>query len=150
MLIMLIKTNGPQLSSCKAEAAQIRWPFLSSPLNYRNTQMSAISSLVCSNIFRNGFFQCLSSISSTITPLQLKTRSRSLVVLSNEDELVPTYSTRRRALNVSILTVLLSIPFSSFAIAIGEVLELERYTDSAEGFTLLKPSSWSKVRFALN
>ncbi|XP_004236825.2 psbP domain-containing protein 2, chloroplastic [Solanum lycopersicum] len=107
--------------------------------------MSAISSLVCSNIFRNGFFQCLSSISSTITPLQLKTRSRSLVVLSNEDELVPTYSTRRRALNVSILTVLLSIPFSSFAIAIGEVLELERYTDSAEGFTLLKPSSWSKV-----
>ncbi|XP_015071714.1 psbP domain-containing protein 2, chloroplastic [Solanum pennellii] len=101
--------------------------------------MSAISSVVCSNLFRNGFFQCLPSI-SIITPLQLKTRNRSL----NEDELVPTYSTRR-ALNVSILTVLLSIPFSSFAIAIGEVLELERYTDSAEGFTLLKPSSWSKV-----
>lgn len=51
----------------------------------------------------------------------------------------------RRALNVSILTVLVSIPFSSFAVAIDEVLDLERYTDSAEGFTLLRPSSWIKV-----
>ncbi|XP_049354130.1 psbP domain-containing protein 2, chloroplastic [Solanum verrucosum] len=103
--------------------------------------MSAICSVACSNPLQNGFFQGLPSISIN-TPLQLKTRNRSLILSSNE--LVPTYSTRR-ALNVSILTVLLSIPFSSSAIAIGEVLELERYTDSVEGFTLLKPSSWSKV-----
>ncbi|KAG5608829.1 hypothetical protein H5410_020110 [Solanum commersonii] len=103
--------------------------------------MSAICSVACSNPLQIGLFQGLPSISIN-TPLQLKTRNRSLILSSNE--LVPTYSTRR-ALNVSILTVLLSIPFSSSAIAIGEVLELERYTDSAEGFTLLKPSSWSKV-----
>lgn len=103
--------------------------------------MSAICLVACSNPLQNGFFQSLPSISIS-TPLQLKTRNRSLILSSNE--LVPTYSTRR-ALNVSILTVLLSIPFSSSAIAIGEVLELERYTDSVEGFTLLKPSSWSKV-----
>ncbi|XP_049390586.1 psbP domain-containing protein 2, chloroplastic [Solanum stenotomum] len=103
--------------------------------------MSTISSVSCSSPLQNGFSQRLTSISIN-TPLQLKTRNRSLILSSNE--LVPTYSTRR-ALNVSILTVLLSIPFSSSAIAIGEVLELERYTDSVEGFTLLKPSSWSKV-----
>ncbi|CAN4106971.1 unnamed protein product [Withania somnifera] len=34
--------------------------------------------------------------------------------------------------------------FLNFSVAVGEVLELERYTDSIEGFTLLRPSSWIK------
>ncbi|KAK4720722.1 hypothetical protein R3W88_010955 [Solanum pinnatisectum] len=106
--------------------------------------MFAISSLGCSNPFQNGFFECLPTIHIT-TPLYTKTRKLSLIEMKKSmEELVPTYSSRR-AVNVSILTVLMSIPLPSFAVAIGEVLELERYTDSAEGFTLLKPSTWSKV-----
>jgi hypothetical protein len=31
-------------------------------------------------------------------------------------------------------------------IGVPEGLELERYTDQEQGFTLLKPSSWPKVR----
>lgn len=58
----------------------------------------------------------------------------------------------RRTLNVSTLGFLLSFsdqPFSrlllfSNAMA-SQVLELNRYTDSSEGFTLLIPSSWTKV-----
>jgi hypothetical protein len=33
---------------------------------------------------------------------------------------------------------------------ISEGLELERYTDQEQGFTLLKPTSWPKVRTNLN
>ena len=32
----------------------------------------------------------------------------------------------------------------------SEGLELERYTDQEQGFTLLKPTSWPKVRVNLN
>ncbi|KAK4416631.1 PsbP domain-containing protein 2, chloroplastic [Sesamum alatum] len=57
----------------------------------------------------------------------------------------------RRIFNLSIVGFLLSIdePFTRFlffskALA-SQVLELDRYTDSKEGFTLLVPSSWIKV-----
>ncbi|KAL0343230.1 UNVERIFIED_CONTAM: PsbP domain-containing protein 2, chloroplastic [Sesamum angustifolium] len=56
----------------------------------------------------------------------------------------------RRIFNLSIVGLLLSIdePFTKFlffskALA-SQVLELDRYTDSKEGFTLLVPSSWIK------
>lgn len=117
--------------------------------------MSTLSS-VTRSIAYNGFFQNL-IMTMPITPPQIIKRKRSLTVSSlsiphnNETnksmaEMVPIVS-NRRVLNLSILTFLLWDPFSSFAVAIGgEVLELERYTDSAEGFTLLRPSSWIKVR----
>ncbi|MCD7450039.1 PsbP domain-containing protein 2, chloroplastic [Datura stramonium] len=115
--------------------------------------MSTFSSVACSNALQNGFFQSLRTI--PITPLQMKRRKRTLTVSSisthyrNEvkksmEKLVPIVSSRR-VLNVSILMALLWNSFSSFAMAMGEMLELERYTDSAEGFTLLRPSSWIKV-----
>ncbi|XP_019265531.1 PREDICTED: psbP domain-containing protein 2, chloroplastic isoform X1 [Nicotiana attenuata] len=116
--------------------------------------MSAFSS-VARSIAYNGFFLNL-IIPMPITPPQIIKRKRGLTVASfstphsNEtnksmEEMVPIVS-RRRVLNLSILTVLLWDRFSSFALAIdGEVLELERYTDSAQGFTLLRPSSWIKV-----
>ncbi|XP_038900373.1 psbP domain-containing protein 2, chloroplastic isoform X2 [Benincasa hispida] len=52
----------------------------------------------------------------------------------------------RRALNVSVI----SLFFYGFspnicAAVFAEDLELERYSDSKEGFTLLRPSSWVKV-----
>ncbi|XP_055801241.1 psbP domain-containing protein 2, chloroplastic [Solanum dulcamara] len=102
--------------------------------------MSIFTSIASSNPLQNAFFQSLPTVH-----ISTKRRKRPLIEMKKSmDELVPIYSTRR-AFNVSILTVILSIPFSSFAMAIDEVLELERYTDSAQGFTLLKPSSWIKV-----
>ncbi|KAL0332609.1 UNVERIFIED_CONTAM: PsbP domain-containing protein 2, chloroplastic [Sesamum calycinum] len=60
-------------------------------------------------------------------------------------------SVDRRIFNLSIVGLLLSIdePFTKFlffskALA-SQVLELDRYIDSKEGFTLLVPSSWIKV-----
>ncbi|XP_016452240.1 psbP domain-containing protein 2, chloroplastic-like isoform X2 [Nicotiana tabacum] len=115
--------------------------------------MSTLSS-VTRSIAYNGFFQNL-IMTMPITPPQIIKRKRSLTVSSlsiphnNETnksmaEMVPIVS-NRRVLNLSILTVLLWDPFSTFSVAIGgEVLELERYTDSTEGFTLLRPSSWIK------
>lgn len=45
-------------------------------------------------------------------------------------------------MNVSIFTTALLCVDS---MAMSEVWELERYTDSTQGFTLLRPSSWIKV-----
>ncbi|KAK4371328.1 hypothetical protein RND71_010803 [Anisodus tanguticus] len=101
--------------------------------------MSTFSSIACSNGHYNGFLQTLTTI--PITPPK---RKRTLTVSSDERKQFMKQSSRR-VLNVSILTVLLWDSFSSFAKAIGEVLELQRYTDSVEGFTLLRPSSWIKV-----
>ncbi|CAN1316899.1 PsbP domain-containing protein 2, chloroplastic [Linum perenne] len=56
----------------------------------------------------------------------------------------------RRKLNLSLfgLTVILNGPWSvssKTAISAEEELKLERYTDYEEGFTLLRPASYSKV-----
>ncbi|CAN4106970.1 unnamed protein product [Withania somnifera] len=108
--------------------------------------MSAFSSVASSNPLQNGFFQSLNILPSAL-PLQMKMRKRHLTVSSSNemkksmDELVPS----RRVVNVSILMALLWDSFLNFSVAVGEVLELERYTDSIEGFTLLRPSSWIKV-----
>ncbi|KAI3451615.1 hypothetical protein Pfo_008280 [Paulownia fortunei] len=57
----------------------------------------------------------------------------------------------KRILNLSILGILFSLdqPLSRFLVfskaLASQMLELDRYTDSKEGFTLLVPSSWIKV-----
>ncbi|KAK9291465.1 hypothetical protein L1049_019413 [Liquidambar formosana] len=53
----------------------------------------------------------------------------------------------KRKLNLSIVAVMLyaSLPQNTHKAMSEEQQELERYTDSKEGFTLLKPSSWVKV-----
>ncbi|KAF8404055.1 hypothetical protein HHK36_008932 [Tetracentron sinense] len=51
----------------------------------------------------------------------------------------------KRTLNLSIVALLLSAPSTTISIAIAQEQELERYTDTKQGFTLLKPSSWIKV-----
>ncbi|CAH9116857.1 unnamed protein product [Cuscuta epithymum] len=61
------------------------------------------------------------------------------------NQLPPIVLSRRRLLARTILSASL-LPNSSGAIEGGrEVLELERYTDPKDGFTLLRPSSWIKV-----
>lgn len=56
----------------------------------------------------------------------------------------------KRNLNIN-LTLLLTtflwdiLPNTHHAFLLAEELELQRYTDSKEGFTLLRPSSWTKV-----
>ncbi|CAH9110839.1 unnamed protein product [Cuscuta europaea] len=61
-------------------------------------------------------------------------------------ELAPIVLSRRRLLARTILSASL-LPSCSEAIEGGgrEALELERYTDPKDGFTLLRPSSWIKV-----
>lgn len=62
----------------------------------------------------------------------------------NERETLP-IATRRRAISLSILGFLFSRFLCSSDALASEDLELDRYTDSKEGFTLLVPSSWNKV-----
>ncbi|KAJ0040079.1 psbP domain-containing protein 2, chloroplastic-like [Pistacia vera] len=49
----------------------------------------------------------------------------------------------KRELNLSLVTLLLNGFYADVSKA--EEMELERYTDSTEGFTFLRPSSWIKV-----
>ncbi|KAK1552763.1 hypothetical protein Q3G72_023115 [Acer saccharum] len=53
----------------------------------------------------------------------------------------------KRELNISGIVLLLNglCPEISKALSNEEKMELERYTDSKEGFTVLRPSSWIKV-----
>uniref|UniRef100_A0A5B6ZHN2 PsbP C-terminal domain-containing protein n=1 Tax=Davidia involucrata TaxID=16924 RepID=A0A5B6ZHN2_DAVIN len=57
----------------------------------------------------------------------------------------PSICLSKRKLNHSIVAIVLSATLPSISEAKAEELELERYTDSKEGFTLLRPSSWIKV-----
>ncbi|KAE9608673.1 putative PsbP family protein [Lupinus albus] len=53
---------------------------------------------------------------------------------------------RRRSITIFLTTFLWDIlPNTRRALLLAEELELDRYTDSKEGFTLLIPSSWTKV-----
>ncbi|XP_021734615.1 psbP domain-containing protein 2, chloroplastic-like [Chenopodium quinoa] len=90
--------------------------------------------------------------SKTLKTLQpLKThlpKTSNSIILSPHSSII----TKRRTLNLSIFALILSssLPFTipnAIAEDIQEKseLELERYTDSKEGFTLLKPSSYIKV-----
>ncbi|XP_022148982.1 psbP domain-containing protein 2, chloroplastic isoform X4 [Momordica charantia] len=55
----------------------------------------------------------------------------------------------RRTLNLSVISLLLyGFSPNICAAVFADDLELERYTDSKEGFTLLRPSSWVKVEKA--
>ncbi|KAA8531154.1 hypothetical protein F0562_005932 [Nyssa sinensis] len=68
--------------------------------------------------------------------------------INNSHKENPSICLSRRKLNLSIVAVVLSAALPSTAEAKAEESELERYTDSKEGFTLLRPSSWSKVEKA--
>ncbi|KAL0350378.1 UNVERIFIED_CONTAM: PsbP domain-containing protein 2, chloroplastic [Sesamum radiatum] len=92
--------------------------------------------------------------SSSVSAITITTSSSSLSSSSYSNvkcsERLPV-GADRRIFNLSIVGLLLSIdePFIKFlffskALA-SQVLELDRYTDSKEGFTLLVPSSWIKV-----
>lgn len=54
----------------------------------------------------------------------------------------------KRKLNLVVVTTLLwgILPNTRDAL-LAEEMELERYTDLKEGFTLLRPSSWTKVNY---
>ncbi|XP_027355576.1 psbP domain-containing protein 2, chloroplastic [Abrus precatorius] len=61
----------------------------------------------------------------------------------------PCFSKRSLNLTLLLTTFLLgeavSLPNVHDAVLLAQELELQRYTDSKEGFTLLRPSSWTKV-----
>jgi hypothetical protein len=61
-------------------------------------------------------------------------------------------SSKRRKLNLSVLALLIngSLPNLSNNSILAQELELARYTDSKEGFTLLTPSSYVKVLLSLS
>ncbi|KAI3708642.1 hypothetical protein L2E82_37951 [Cichorium intybus] len=67
---------------------------------------------------------------------------------------LPIQPTRRNLLKISTLTIIRLTPIAPFLSCEStwaetqELLELERYTDSNDGFTLLKPASWIKVEKA--
>ncbi|GAB4855713.1 hypothetical protein Ancab_024356 [Ancistrocladus abbreviatus] len=55
-------------------------------------------------------------------------------------------SIRKRSLNLSIVAFILSIATPTAKGEEENIGELQRYTDSTEGFTLLRPSSYVKGR----
>jgi len=65
----------------------------------------------------------------------------------NETLILSLGSSKRRKLNLSVLALLIngSLPNLSNNSILAQELELARYTDSKEGFTLLTPSSYVKV-----
>lgn len=79
------------------------------------------------------------------TSLKLKRPSSVSNALSASSSPVLAFS--RRLLNLSIVAVvfLWDPLLGSLSKATTDALELQRYTDSKEGFTLLVPSSWIKV-----
>ncbi|GMH10396.1 hypothetical protein Nepgr_012237 [Nepenthes gracilis] len=67
----------------------------------------------------------------------------------NADKSSPCSSISKRSLNLSVVTFILSVPFPAIPTAMAEQeVELQRYTDLREGFTLLIPSSYVKVNKA--
>ena len=81
-------------------------------------------------------------------PKALKHQSKENYNNPNKEILLPLLSLTKRRLNSSALALILNgfLPHNSKALSDKE-LELERYTDVDEGFTLLRPSSWIKVPF---
>lgn len=55
------------------------------------------------------------------------------------------HSVTKRMLNLTVAAMSICGLLNSFTPLLAEEMELERYTDSKEGFTLLKPYSWMKV-----
>ncbi|XP_048128924.1 psbP domain-containing protein 2, chloroplastic [Rhodamnia argentea] len=97
-------------------------------------------------------FPCLKSdFSFSIAKPRIPTQNHSprtqVSVFSHEDDtFLPAARLSKRALSLSILAILLNGFGSSASMAtLPQEVELERYTDSKEGFTLLKPPSWIKV-----
>lgn len=117
--------------------------------------MSTFSSITTSNAYYNVYFQSLKYTIPITTQSCFKRRKRSSSIVSSSNEmmnksmdelLVVSTISRRQVVNVLILTgFLLWDSLERFGMAMSEVLELERYTDSVQGFTLLRPSSWNKV-----
>ncbi|PHU17148.1 PsbP domain-containing protein 2, chloroplastic [Capsicum chinense] len=117
--------------------------------------MSTFSSITTSNAYYNVYFQSLKYTIPITTQSCFKRRKRSSSIVSSSNEmmnksmdelLVVSTISRRQVVNVLILTgFLLWDSLERFGMATSEVLELERYTDSVQGFTLLRPSSWNKV-----
>ncbi|KAF8037345.1 hypothetical protein BT93_B0299 [Corymbia citriodora subsp. variegata] len=93
-----------------------------------------------------------SNSSFSITPPRVPTQNHSpraqVSVFPHEGDrfLLPSLRLSKREASLSILAILLNGCGSSASVAtLPQEVELERYTDSKEGFTLLKPSSWVKV-----
>ncbi|KAI3506256.1 hypothetical protein L1887_28613 [Cichorium endivia] len=99
---------------------------------------------------------CFVKINPTLFPQippQPSTSPISNLQSSNHNNHLPIQPTRRNLLKISTLTIILSpiAPFlscESTSAETQELLELERYTDTNNGFTLLKPASWIKVEKA--
>lgn len=96
--------------------------------------------------------------SKRLSPITISSSSscrkltRELKESANDYPGITTTCLRKRMLNLSILALILSLPISSSIsnVVMAQDLELERYTDSKQGFTLLKPASWVKVSLSLS
>ncbi|XVE83391.1 hypothetical protein DITRI_Ditri16bG0085300 [Diplodiscus trichospermus] len=87
--------------------------------------------------------------SSSFKPKALKHPSLENTNNPYKKTFLPPLSLTKRTLNSSALALILNgfLPLNSKALSDKE-LELERYIDVKEGFTLLRPSSWIKVEKA--
>lgn len=93
----------------------------------------------CSSLNSNIFF--LPTFPNPVLRASLNPRR-----LDSQREPPPSPYLGKRELGLSSLALTLSGIFPNLPMAMcSQELELERYTDSKEGFTLLRPSSWIKV-----
>ncbi|KAL2347204.1 hypothetical protein Fmac_001204 [Flemingia macrophylla] len=99
-----------------------------------------------STLSRSTFFHQLSQSTSTSSRTFVSIlfpKSTSPTCIHKDMHLSPSLSKRNLTL---LLTTFLSVPLPNVRHALlAQELDLQRYTDSKEGFTLLTPSSWTKV-----
>uniref|UniRef100_A0A0F7GYU0 PsbP domain-OEC23 like protein n=1 Tax=Apostasia odorata TaxID=280455 RepID=A0A0F7GYU0_9ASPA len=93
------------------------------------------------------------STSSSFSHLHTR-RNPPLILLSRsspwttEGSITSVRTSNRRSFALSLLLPPVSLALSSSSSFAAPPLDLDRYTDEAEGFTLLKPASWAKVEKA--
>ncbi|RDX66396.1 PsbP domain-containing protein 2, chloroplastic [Mucuna pruriens] len=93
------------------------------------------------------FFQHSQSTYASSRPLVsiLFPKSTSPTCIHKDMHLPPSFTKRNLNLTILLTTFLWGQPNARYALLLAQELELQRYTDSKEGFTLLTPSSWTKV-----
>ncbi|KAG5050125.1 hypothetical protein AAZX31_04G191500 [Glycine max] len=101
----------------------------------------------CSTLLRSTFFHQHPQASRTFVSILFpRSTSPTCIHESHKDiHLAPSFSKRSILLTTFLWGQGMLLPNARDALLLAQELELQRYTDSDEGFTLLTPSSWTKV-----
>jgi hypothetical protein len=107
-------------------------------------QSSKMSLKSLSTFSHNTLFHKLLHASSSSSPISIPT-STSPICIHHSHKQTPCLSKRKLNFTLLLTPFLWTVFPNELLLAQELITELQRYTDSKEGFTLLTPSSWTKV-----